>query len=119
MKSDLADTVDVVLIGYYRGEGKLAQFGIGALLAAVYDSKKDAFLTVTKIGTGVTHEQWQSIKIACDAVKTEKALDKYNYSKVSPTRCIVVSRVSSRGRSRRNNKEPSTHFGFCTKVSTF
>ena len=75
MKSDLADTVDVVLIGYYRGEGKLAQFGIGALLAAVYDSKKDAFLTVTKIGTGVTHEQWQSIKIACDAVKTEKALD--------------------------------------------
>ncbi|MCC7304179.1 ATP-dependent DNA ligase [bacterium] len=75
MKKDLADTVDIVLLGYYRGEGKLAQFGIGALLAGVYDSKNDQYLTVTKIGTGITHEQWQSIKIACDAVKTDRKLD--------------------------------------------
>lgn len=75
MKKDLADTVDLVLIGYYRGEGRLAQFGIGALLAAVYDSANDKYVTVTKIGTGITHEQWQSIKIACDAVKTDRKLD--------------------------------------------
>lgn len=75
MKKDLADTVDIVILGYYRGEGKLAQFGIGALLAGVYDPEKDQYLTVTKIGTGVTHEQWQQIKIACDAVKTERRLD--------------------------------------------
>lgn len=75
MKKDLADTVDVVILGYYRGEGKLAQFGIGALLAGVYDDKQDKFLTVTKIGTGITHELWQSIKAACDAVKTDRQLD--------------------------------------------
>lgn len=75
MKKDLADTVDIVLVGYYRGEGKLSQFGIGALLAAVYDRDTDKYLTVTKIGTGITHEQWQSIKIACDAVKTDRKLD--------------------------------------------
>jgi len=75
MKKDLADTVDVVLIGYYRGEGKLAQFGIGALLAAIYDHERDEYVTVTKIGTGVTHEQWKSIKLACDALKTDRRLD--------------------------------------------
>lgn len=75
MRSDLADSVDIVLLGYYRGEGKLATFGIGALLAGVYDRKSDKFLTVTKIGTGITHEQWQSIKVACDAVKSDRHLD--------------------------------------------
>ncbi|PJA13440.1 hypothetical protein CO112_01135 [Candidatus Dojkabacteria bacterium CG_4_9_14_3_um_filter_150_Dojkabacteria_WS6_41_13] len=81
MKKDLADTIDVVLIGYYRGEGKLAQFGIGALLAAVYDQKNDAFVTVTKIGTGITYELWQSIKVACDAVKTDRKLDNIHIPK--------------------------------------
>jgi DNA ligase-1 len=75
MKKDLADTVDVVLVGYYRGEGKLAQFGIGALLAAIYNPENDNYVTVTKIGTGITHEQWKSIKLACDEVKTERKLD--------------------------------------------
>lgn len=76
MKKELADTVDIVLVGYYRGEGKLAQFGIGALLAAVYNRETDEYLTVTKIGTGVTHEQWKIIKAACDEVKTDRKLDK-------------------------------------------
>ncbi len=75
MKKELADTVDIVLVGYYRGEGKLAQFGIGALLAAVYNRETDEYLTVTKIGTGVTHEQWKIIKAACDEVKTDRKLD--------------------------------------------
>src|SRR5258706_1862166 len=34
----LTDTIDVVLLGYYRGKGKRAEFGAGALLTGVYDS---------------------------------------------------------------------------------
>lgn len=66
MKKELADTVDLVLLGYYFGEGRLAKFGIGALLAGLYDEEKDMFVSVTKIGTGITDELWQEIKRKCD-----------------------------------------------------
>ncbi|TMG26574.1 MAG: ATP-dependent DNA ligase, partial [Chloroflexi bacterium] len=50
----LTDTIDVVLLGYYRGKGKRAEFGAGALLAGVYDADKDEFATITKLGTGLS-----------------------------------------------------------------
>jgi DNA ligase-1 len=57
----LNDTVDVVLLGYYRGKGKRAEFGTGALLAGVYDSDKDEFGTITKLGTGLSDQGWREI----------------------------------------------------------
>jgi DNA ligase-1 len=71
MRHELADTVDLVLLGYYYGEGRLAKFGIGALLAGIYDKENDSFLTVTKIGTGITDELWQEIKTRCDQAKID------------------------------------------------
>ncbi len=58
----LSDTIDCVILGYIYGRGKRAEFGAGALLCGVYDSEKDMFVTVTKIGTGLTDEEWRSIK---------------------------------------------------------
>jgi DNA ligase-1 len=57
----LTDTIDVVLLGYYGGKGKRAEFGAGALLAGVYDSDKDEFVTITKLGTGLSDEGWREI----------------------------------------------------------
>ncbi len=57
----LTDTIDVVLLGYYRGKGKRAEFGAGALLAGVYDSDKDEFVTITKLGTGLSDQGWREI----------------------------------------------------------
>jgi DNA ligase-1 len=57
----LNDTVDVVLLGSYRGKGKRAEFGAGALLAGVYDSDKDEFVTITKLGTGLSDQGWRDI----------------------------------------------------------
>jgi len=57
----LTDTIDVVLIGYYRGKGKRAEFGAGALLAGVYDSDKDEFVTISKLGTGLSDEGWREM----------------------------------------------------------
>jgi len=57
----LTDTIDVVLLGYYQGKGKRAEFGAGALLAGVYDSDKDEFVTISKLGTGLSDQGWRDI----------------------------------------------------------
>jgi DNA ligase 1 len=57
----LTDTIDVVLLGFYRGKGKRAPFGAGALLAGVYDSDKDEFVTISKLGTGLSDQGWREI----------------------------------------------------------
>ncbi|MBU2544582.1 ATP-dependent DNA ligase [Patescibacteria group bacterium] len=56
----LTDTIDAVIMGYYKGEGKRAGFGIGAFLAGV--RKGDRFVTITKIGTGVTDALWKELR---------------------------------------------------------
>ena len=57
----LNDTIDVVLLGYYRGKGKRTEFGAGALLAGVYDSDKDEFGTISKLGTGLSDQAWREL----------------------------------------------------------
>ena len=58
---ELTDTIDVVLIGYYGGKGKRAEFGAGALLAGVYDSERDEFVSISKLGTGLSDEGWRDL----------------------------------------------------------
>lgn len=48
-------------MGYIYGRGKRTEFGAGALLVGVYDDDKDEFVSVTKIGTGLSDEEWRSI----------------------------------------------------------
>ncbi|MFH0970849.1 MAG: ATP-dependent DNA ligase [Candidatus Diapherotrites archaeon] len=55
-KGELQDSVDLVIIGYYKGKGKRTTFGLGGLLAAVYDEKKDEFKSITRIGTGFSEQ---------------------------------------------------------------
>lgn len=63
----LSDTVDAVVMGYYMGEGKRAGFGIGAFLVGVRD--RESFVTVTKIGTGVSDEQWKQLLTQLNKLK--------------------------------------------------
>jgi DNA ligase-1 len=58
----LNDTIDCVLLGYLFGRGKRAALGAGSLLVGLYDPEQDQFVTVTKIGTGLSDEQWRSIR---------------------------------------------------------
>lgn len=51
------DTLDCVIIGYYQGKGKRTRFGLGALLAAVYNTETGFFESIAKIGSGMTEEQ--------------------------------------------------------------
>ena len=69
---ELNDTIDCVILGYISGKGKRAEFGAGALLVGVYDKKQDMFVTVSKIGTGLTDEEWREIHKRADKIKLEK-----------------------------------------------
>jgi DNA ligase-1 len=54
-KSEMTDTVDLVVVGAFHGRGKRGGT-YGALLLAAYDPDQDVFKTVTKCGTGFTDE---------------------------------------------------------------
>ncbi|MCS7125038.1 MAG: ATP-dependent DNA ligase [Candidatus Bathyarchaeota archaeon] len=54
-KSEMTDTVDLVVVGAFHGRGKRAGT-YGALLLAAYNPENDIFETVCKCGTGFTDE---------------------------------------------------------------
>lgn len=66
-KSEMTDTVDLVVVGAFHGRGKRAGT-YGALLLAAYNPDNDVFETVTKCGTGFTDE---------DLAKLPKMLEKH------------------------------------------
>jgi DNA ligase 1 len=68
----LNDTVDLVLLGYYFGRGKRTSFGLGALLAGVYDAENDRFDTITKIGTGLSDAGWKEIHERADKLQVKE-----------------------------------------------
>lgn len=65
-QSKLRDTVDLVLVGYLAGRGKRAALGVGSFLAAVYDSRRDRYRTVAKIGSGLSEREWRSLRRQLD-----------------------------------------------------
>ncbi len=65
---ELKDTVDTVVLGYWRGRGGRAQWGIGSLLTGVYDEKEDKFVTLARLGTGFSEEAWAQVKEELDKV---------------------------------------------------
>ena len=68
----LEDTIDCVVLGYYTGRGKRTQFGIGGFLVAVYDDKTDTFKTISRVGSGLTDEEWREMKKRVDGLKTKE-----------------------------------------------
>ncbi len=54
-RTEMTDTVDLVIVGGFHGRGK--RTGVyGAYLVAAYDKEADMFRTVCKVGTGFTDE---------------------------------------------------------------
>jgi len=70
-KSALSDTVDLALIGYYRGKGLRTKLGIGAVLGAVLDPETGEFQSVARIGSGLTEEGWREMRAILDDLRTE------------------------------------------------
>lgn len=75
----LADTLDCLVMGYYKGRGRRAKFGIGAFLVGIM--KKGEFLTISKVGTGLTDAQWREMHRRCEKVKTGRKPKQYKVAK--------------------------------------
>ena len=80
----LEDTIDCVLLGYFVGRGKRVGLGVGALLVGVYDAESDEFKTVTKIGTGLSDEQWREVGERAAPFRSEQKPARIN-SKITPS----------------------------------
>ena len=80
--SKIEDTIDCLVLGYDYGKGKRASFGIGAFLVGVYDEKEDMFVSMAKIGTGLTDDEWRELKLKSEKITVDKKPVQYNVDKM-------------------------------------
>ncbi len=80
-QSKLDDTIDCVVMGYYYGRGKRTSFGIGAFLIGIYDDSQDKFLTIAKVGTGLTDEEWRELAKRGQKLKAKEKPPLYEVDK--------------------------------------
>lgn len=93
--SKINDTIDCVVMGFDTGKGKRTDFGIGAFLVGVYDNKTEQYKTVAKIGTGLTDEEWKTLKsriqnLECRIIPKNYVVEKQMYCDVWIEPEIVV-----------------------------
>ncbi len=79
--SKIDDTIDCVVFGYDFGKGKRTGFGIGAFLVGVFDVSRDKYVTIAKIGTGLTDDEWRELKKRSDKYKAKKKPPQYEVDK--------------------------------------
>jgi DNA ligase-1 len=79
--SKVNDTIDCVVMGYDAGKGKRAAFGIGAVLVGVFDQKEEKFVTIAKIGTGMTDEEWRALKVQSTKYRVQSTPEEYEVVK--------------------------------------
>lgn len=77
----LQDTIDCLILGYDFGRGKRASFGIGAFLVGILDEENDKYVTIAKIGTGLSDEEWRNLKKECDKFKVSKKPSNFEVDK--------------------------------------
>ena len=83
----LSDTLDCIVMGYYKGQGKRTGFGIGAFLVGVRgrresrDSDEEQILTIAKIGTGLTDQQWVTLRKKCGKYAVKNKPEGYEVDK--------------------------------------
>ena len=67
-RSELADTLDLVIIGALYGRGRRVG-KYGALLLAVYDEDRDLFRSVSKVGTGFTDQHLENFYNSLESLR--------------------------------------------------
>lgn len=77
----LSDTIDCVVMGYYHGRGKRSGFGIGAFLVGVMGNDNN-ILTIAKIGTGLSDEQFRELYAKLHKIETLSKPDSYMVEKI-------------------------------------
>ena len=79
--SEVLDTIDVVVMGYFFGKGVRSDFGIGGFLVGVFNPETETYQTISKIGSGLSDEEWVKIKEDCDNLKVSISPKEYEVAK--------------------------------------
>jgi DNA ligase-1 len=95
-ESKLADTIDAVVMGYTKGKGKRAGFGVGQFLVGVASGGK--FVTTSKVGTGLTDAQFRELKKRLTKLEVREKPKEYeahkNYTPdfwVTPSQVVEIA----------------------------
>lgn len=75
----LSDTLDCIVMGYFAGKGKRAQFGLGKILVGIKDG--DTVRTLTKVGTGLTEDMLVEMRKKLDKLESKDKPKDYEASK--------------------------------------
>ncbi len=111
------DTIDCLVMGYDYGKGKRAGFGIGAFLVGVYDEKQDMFKTIAKIGTGLSDEEWRSLRAKSDKYKSAKKPALYDVDKLMEVDVWIKPKIVVEIRADSISRSPVHTAGRTLKVS--
>lgn len=60
-KTEMVDTIDVAVMGFYGGKGDRAQFGFGALLVGVLNEDDGKYYSIGKVGSGFKEEEMKTM----------------------------------------------------------
>lgn len=75
----LSDTLDCIVMGYFVGKGKRAQFGLGKILVGIKDG--ETIRTLTKVGTGLTEDMLIEIRKRLDKLESKEKPKEYEAQK--------------------------------------
>jgi len=91
--SRINDTIDCLVMGYDFGKGKRADFGMGAFLVGVLDEKKDKFVTVAKIGTGLTDKEWKKLWVMSNELRIKEKPKNYLVDKQAECDVWIMPKI--------------------------
>ncbi len=77
-KSRLGDTLDLVILGYYPGKGRRADFGIGAILVGAWNDATKTYQTMAKVGSGLTDESCKVLGQRLEELKVQNKPEFYD-----------------------------------------
>ena len=109
------DTIDCLVMGYDYGRGKRTDFGMGAFLVGVRDEKNDIFVTVAKIGTGLTDEEWKQLKVKSEKLKVKNKPSNYLVDKMMECDVWVSPRIVVEIRADEITKSPTHTAGLALR----
>ena len=78
-RAKLADTLDLVVMGYYLGKGKRRGFGLGAFLVGVREGEE--IVTIAKVGTGISDKQFGELYERLKKIEVKRAIPEYKVAK--------------------------------------
>jgi len=87
------DTIDCLVMGYDFGKGKRTDFGMGAFLVGVLDEKNDEFVTVAKIGTGLTDEEWKKLWVMSYELRVKEKPKNYLVDKQAECDVWIMPKI--------------------------